>query len=321
MVGKLTPKRPSSRNSDRSSTTRSPSDLDGEIAVLDINDGDLEPSFYSKEHTEVKLFGCIHYRTNCKFRAECCGNWYPCRFCHDEAEDHIVDRFSIQFCLCMFCKSPQRAHPVCKHCHQSLARYYCAVCNLWDDDPNKEIFHCDECRICRRGRRDQYIHCIRCAGCIKTDCFDTHKCLEGSLQSSCPICSENLFSTTTPVMFMPCGHAIHFICHQEHTKNSYQCPICLKSLSNMSHFFQRIDELMANQKMPEEYEKVRAQILCNDCEQKSIAKFHFVYHRCAICSSYNTKLLRTFNEADNSNVDVQGAPSNNIGAALPPPQQ
>lgn len=121
-------------------------------------------------------------------------------------------------------------------------------------------------------------------------------------------------------MFMPCGHAIHFICHQEHTRNSYQCPICLKSLSNMTHFFQRIDELMANQQMPEEYARVRSQILCNDCEKKSIAKFHFVYHRCAQCSSYNTKLLRTFNETDNTQVEIQTVAQAHVegGAVLPP---
>jgi hypothetical protein len=124
--------------------------------------------------------------------------------------------------------------------------------------------------------------------------YQNHKCLEGSLHSDCPICSENLSTTTLPVLFMPCGHAIHYLCHQEHTRNSYQCPICLKSLSNMTHFFARIDEMMASQQMPDEYKKTNSEIFCNDCEKKSITKFHFVYHRCEHCNSYNTKLLRSF---------------------------
>jgi hypothetical protein len=196
--------------------------------------------------------------------------------------------------LCMFCQTPQLSAKSCRSCNRSMAHYFCGICNLWDDDPEKKIFHCDKCKICRRGVREDFVHCDRCTGCISASHYPNHKCLDGSLQSSCPICGENLFNTTTAVLFMPCGHAIHFLCHHEHTRNSYQCPICLKSLSNMSHFFSRIDEMMESQQMPEEYTRVKSQILCNDCEKKSVAKFHFVYHRCDHCSSYNTKLLRTF---------------------------
>lgn len=32
-------------------------------------------------------------------------------------------------------------------------------------------------------------------------------------------------------------------------------------------------------------------ILCNDCEQKGEAPFHFVYHKCSHCNSYNTRLM------------------------------
>jgi len=303
MAGKTLPKRPNSRNSDASRSPRSVSELSSDVASLEVTEEDKNESLYSKGPTEHPMLGCPHYRSNCKFRAECCGNWYVCRFCHDDAEDHQVDRFAILYCLCMFCKTPQHAAQRCQHCKKELANYFCGICNLWDDDPGKDIFHCNECRICRRGMREDFVHCQRCSGCIKAEHFPNHKCLEGSLQNSCPICGEDMFSTIMPVMFMPCGHAIHFICHQEHTQNSYQCPICLKSLSNMTHFFQRIDELMAEQQMPPEYEKVRSQILCNDCEKKSVAKFHFVYHRCAHCASYNTKVLRTFNDANNTTID------------------
>ena len=82
----------------------------------------------------------------------------------------------------------------------------------------------------------------------------------------------------------------------EHTRSSYQCPICLKSIADVRALFRRIDDMMAEQRMPEEYARVRAHVLCNDCERRSVAPFHFVYHCCAHCRSYNTKLLRTFTE-------------------------
>lgn len=64
----------------------------------------------------------------------------------------------------------------------------------------------------------------------------------------------------------------------------------------MSHFFNQIDLMLSNHVMPPEYDSVISSILCNDCEMKSNVKFHFVYHKCAYCKSYNTKVLNTFNE-------------------------
>lgn len=31
-------------------------------------------------------------------------------------------------------------------------------------------------------------------------------------------------------------------------------------------------------------------VMCNDCGKHSEAPFHFVYHKCAHCASYNTRL-------------------------------
>ncbi len=270
------------------------------LAAITIDAADCIPTSYTGPGAALggAVLGCAHYRSGCKFRAECCGSWHVCRFCHDEQEDHAIDRHAIKYMACLACKHVQRAAQACAACTTTLARYYCNECKLWDDSADKHIFHCAKCTICRIGKVEDYVHCDRCSGCIHRDHAPTHKCLDGCLQSDCPICGENLFTTTLPIMFMPCGHSIHYLCHQDHIKNSYQCPICLKSLTNMEHLFARIDELMSTQTMPDEYASVRAQILCNDCEKKSIAKFHFVYHACALCSSYNTKVLRTFNEKD-----------------------
>jgi hypothetical protein len=61
----------------------------------------------------------------------------------------------------------------------------------------------------------------------------------------------------------------------------------------MTEYFKRIDALLAQHQMPPEYKNTRSFVYCNDCEQKSYAKFHFVYHKCGGCGGYNTKVLHT----------------------------
>ncbi len=92
---------------------------------------------------------------------------------------------------------------------------------------------------------------------------------------------------------MPCGHCMHHKCHQQHIHTSYQCPTCLKSLADMSEYFRRIDIALSQHQMPVEYRNTFSQIYCNDCEKRSHAKFHFMYHKCGHCKGYNTKLLGT----------------------------
>lgn len=33
-------------------------------------------------------------------------------------------------------------------------------------------------------------------------------------------------------------------------------------------------------------------ILCNDCERKGRAPFHWLYHKCGFCGSYNTRVIQ-----------------------------
>lgn len=55
--------------------------------------------------------------------------------------------------LCMFCNTRQPAAQNCANpdCAKRMALYYCGKCKLWDDDPNKHIYHCVDCGICRIG--------------------------------------------------------------------------------------------------------------------------------------------------------------------------
>lgn len=89
---------------------------------------------------------------------------------------------------------------------------------------------------------------------------------------------------------------MHHKCHQQYIQTSYQCPTCSKALADMKEYYQRIDEAIVQHKMPKEYENTYSHIYCNDCEKKSHAKYHFLYHKCGHCNVYNTKVLQTTQE-------------------------
>ncbi|KAJ3093567.1 hypothetical protein HDU96_002182 [Phlyctochytrium bullatum] len=248
------------------------------------------------------ILGCKHYQRAAKLQAHCCGKWYACRFCHDEVSDHNIIRNLTTTMMCMYCNQVQPAGQDCinTECGRRVSKYYCKECKLWDDDPRKNIYHCYDCGICRigKGLGIDYFHCKKCNVCMAISLKGRHKCIERNLESDCPICGEYMFTSTTTVIFMPCGHCIHYKCHQEYIQTSYQCPTCFKSLANMSEYFKRIDAMLAQHQMPPEYANTRSFIYCNDCEKKCYAKFHFLYHKCVHCKGYNTKVLHTVEAAD-----------------------
>ena len=107
------------------------------------------------------VLGCEHYRRNVKLQCATCDKWYTCRFCHDAVEDHILPRKETKNMLCMLCGCPQRASDTCIRCGESAAYYFCGVCKLWNDDPNKSIYHCNDCGLCRvgQGLGKDFFHC------------------------------------------------------------------------------------------------------------------------------------------------------------------
>lgn len=114
---------------------------------IQLTVSDLKASYHVVDGVQGKDFGCKHYKTNCKFLAECCRKWFPCRFCHNESTDHEVDRYLTRYCLCMHCGTSQLASQTCINpdCAEPLANYYCDHCKSWDNDSQKKIFHCDQC--------------------------------------------------------------------------------------------------------------------------------------------------------------------------------
>eukprot|EP00516_Mucochytrium_quahogii_P011562 CAMPEP_0203789454 /NCGR_PEP_ID=MMETSP0100_2-20121128/3454_1 /ASSEMBLY_ACC=CAM_ASM_000210 /TAXON_ID=96639 /ORGANISM=" , Strain NY0313808BC1" /LENGTH=472 /DNA_ID=CAMNT_0050692395 /DNA_START=456 /DNA_END=1874 /DNA_ORIENTATION=+ len=264
---------------------------DDDIDTLTLGDDDDEyiRTYHDEDET---VYGCEHYMRNCMISAPCCGQFFPCRFCHDEEMDHEIDRYAVDKVRCMRCGVEQGVAKNCKSCDLEFARYFCEPCKFYDNKEDKQIYHCPHCNICRigEGLGIDYFHCHRCNACMSITLRE-HKCVERSLESDCPVCHEFMFTSTIPVMFLPCGHCMHVKCYEGYTETNYICPICGKSLGDMAAYFKRIDEMLANERMPEEYKGMNSLIFCADCEDRSVAPYHFVYHKCKGCGSYNTKVL------------------------------
>ena len=153
-----------------------------------VSPEDLVPTYYSKPASVVpksddiptrsrnssvgqedgeKHLGCKHYMRNVKLQCSTCRQWYTCRFCHDEVEDHSLIRRETKNMLCMLCSCAQPASEECRDCGERGAWYYCDVCKLWDDDPTRSIYHCNDCGICRvgQGLGKDFYHCKVSSSC------------------------------------------------------------------------------------------------------------------------------------------------------------
>lgn len=56
----------------------------------------------------VCVFFLIPVQCMYKFQAPCCKKFYPCRVCHDENENHEIDRRSVVEIRCVKCQLVQK---------------------------------------------------------------------------------------------------------------------------------------------------------------------------------------------------------------------
>ncbi|CAL9192052.1 unnamed protein product [Musa hybrid cultivar] len=239
-------------------------------------------------------FGCKHYRRRCKIRAPCCNEIFYCRHCHNEStsDRHELCRQDVQKVICLICNTEQPVAQVCSNCGVSMGDYFCNVCKFYDDDLEKGQYHCNDCGICRVGGSENFFHCKKCGSCYSTELRDKHFCVENSMRHNCPICYEYLFDSLKETSVLKCGHTIHFECFDEMLKHAqrYSCPVCSKSVCDMSKYWRKLDEEIAATIMPEDY-RYKVWILCNDCNNVSEVFFHIVGHKCSHCLSYNTRTI------------------------------
>ncbi|MHA1683310.1 MAG: RING finger and CHY zinc finger domain-containing protein [Promethearchaeota archaeon] len=255
-----------------------------------------------KVQFNTNITGCSHYQRKCDVWAKCCKRYFPCRKCHDEEMDspnrpmelqHTIDRKEIKKIKCRYCACEQVPRASCKECGVSFARYCCLVCNLYDDDPKKKIYHCDDCGVCLVGSRKNSAHCKTCDYCMSREDFSTHECFKDVLKRPCPVCLDSLQDSTELVRVLPCGHPIHVRCQLEMIrKRMYCCPICSKSMIDDTERTSLLRIAIAILPMPKEYHGACVWILCNECCKKSYVNYHFHGHECLTCNSFNTTRIR-----------------------------
>uniref|UniRef100_A0A0D6R673 CHY-type domain-containing protein n=1 Tax=Araucaria cunninghamii TaxID=56994 RepID=A0A0D6R673_ARACU len=247
-------------------------------------------------------YGCTHYRRRCRIRASCCNEIFDCRHCHNEAknavdvkprERHDIPRHEVQRVICLLCGTEQEVRQVCINCGVCMGKYFCGVCKFYDDDISKKQYHCEGCGICRTGGRENFFHCFKCGCCYSILLKDSHPCVERAMHHNCPVCFEFLFESTRDINVLPCGHTIHMDCLKEmHQHLQFSCPVCSKSVCDMSKVWEKLDEEIASTPMPQSYQNKKVWILCNDCGATSEVKFHIVAQKCLSCNSYNTRQTR-----------------------------
>lgn len=253
--------------------------MDGEQSDSSVEEQQSPPP----EH-----YGCKHYKRKAKLVAPCCGNVYSCRFCHDEAEGHELDRKQVSEVECSACGVRQGIHQTCTNCDIVLAQYFCAVCRLYDDDMKRQ-YHCDGCGICRVGGRDSFYHCDTCDMCLPKNLENNHKCVERVSRTNCAVCMEDIHTSRISSHIPPCGHMIHKPCFRMLVdRGYYACPTCNVAMFKMDSVWSKLDQELAETQMPTRYRNCYAKILCNDCQSKTVTIFHIIGLKCGACGSYNT---------------------------------
>jgi uncharacterized CHY-type Zn-finger protein len=190
----------------RTSTPSSTATDDDRENPFNLRPGDTSPTYRPVQHDAAEhgdddedecadddfVLGCQHYKRNVKVQCHQCRHWYTCRHCHDEIEDHALNRKMTENMLCMACGTPQPAAESCKSCETQAACYYCDICKLWDNNSRKKIYHCPDCGICRRGEGlgKDYTHCkVNTARSSIIDVFLTYtamQCLHNHLSRRVP---------------------------------------------------------------------------------------------------------------------------------------
>lgn len=258
----------------------------------------------------TSMIGCEHYERSIQIYASCCNKWFSCHVCHNSESNHEIDRKQIHNIKCLTCNMEQKSSEYCINdiCKlnedinpkssgqipkKKLCHYVCTLCGLYSNDISKDIYHCDGCGICRVGPKENYYHCLLCKLCYPLAAKDIHKCTINRLDQKCAICQNGLFDIRDNIIpFDKCQHAMCAICYKEYIKTNYRCPICRKSICDMSLRWIMIDNDLDNQILPLPYSEMTRDIICADCDKKSSSvPFDFQYHKCNHCGSYNTNIM------------------------------
>jgi uncharacterized CHY-type Zn-finger protein len=241
---------------------------------------------------------CEHFINNVQIFAPCCNKYYNCIKCHNNNEKHILNSKDINIIKCQNCNFDNNLGNKCSNCNIIFSNYNCLKCKIWAYKKN-EIYHCDDCGKCKIGDKNLFYHCHGCNLCLSKNTKHKHiyTCQNKEKNSDCPICLEKIFMNNEGAFLLRCNHFIHkncyneFIKHNESTKKILSCSLCKKSIKNPINFEKEYDLLYMNNPIDEYYKNWKSNIHCNDCNKKCDVKYHYNYHKCISCKSYNTSVL------------------------------
>ena len=175
---------------------------------------------------------------------------------------------------------------MCSNCGVCMGEYFCRACKFFDDDVDKEQYHCKDCGICRVGGKDNFFHCHKCGSCYSVTLRDKHVCIEDSMKNNCPICYEYLFDSLREASVLRCGHTMHLQCFHDMLKHDkFTCPMCSVSIFDMEKFLRALDaEIEASF-----LHMGKGWIVCNDCwDTTRVYPGMAGQRKCCHCQSYNT---------------------------------
>ncbi|GME63240.1 chy zinc finger domain-containing protein [Neofusicoccum parvum] len=163
-----------------------------------------------------------------------------------------------------------------------------------------QCFDCNRWHTRGEGLGKDFIHCKKCNVCISIKFAEDHRCIERATDADCPICKDYMFTSSTDVVSMKCGHYMHRDCYDSYMQTDYKCPMCKKSAVNMELQWRKLRDAIDSQPMPAQFADTKLVIHCNDCSVKSTSNYHWLGNQCAHCESFNTNELRLLvgNETD-----------------------
>lgn len=250
----------------------------------------------TNEIIEIIEKKCTHYENCLQVFAKCCNKYYDCHLCHNEQNNHKLNRKLIKKIKCVNCTTENDVGNKCKGCNIEFAKNFCNICNVWCNK-YKDIYHCYDCGFCRVGKRENYYHCNKCNLCLSLNCIDSHNCENIDKSDNCPLCLSGLHNADSGILILKCNHFIHEKCLDEIIKNTDKskkipcCLLCKKSVVNFLKYESIFDKNIKDYELPCIYQKWTTNILCNDCCVKSTVKYHTTYHKCQGCKSYNTTII------------------------------
>ena len=80
--------------------------------IKDISSDEEEEYKDAGEESKLMEYGCQHYRRGCSKKCNECGEFFTCRFCHDEVKylgepdpkkSHEINRFAVKTVKCLRC--------------------------------------------------------------------------------------------------------------------------------------------------------------------------------------------------------------------------